>query len=234
MKAKDKKLLTYGGVGLVAVVALYLLTRRSDAAGGGGGDGGGGGGSIFDVTRESILQRITDQISTGTSQIITGVAEVPGTLVIDVPKKMVLSSEERTSNVIFGGVAKENVPGFWATGGGGKVFAQPVTYQQFIQEQPIALRVAAAAGNIITGGAAAEYGKYAGEETKKAVVATGRSGTQWDIDYSKLNPLAQTFVALGNVLTVPFGGGGASGWGAGMVGGTDTKKAEIIKRIFTR
>ncbi len=194
-----------GGIALLG--AIYLLTRKPAS-----------GDSTY---KESIIERITSGIGNAASDagasVVQGAGNIAGETVIGSTKKAVMSSESKTSSVTFSDQPRSNVSAWFATGGEGKVFSQPVTYKEFIQEQPLAIRIPAAAGNIITADYASQYGAYAAAETKKGQAAAGIPAGQYEERFSKLNPFAQGFVALGQALTVPFGGGGASGWAAGLI-----------------
>jgi hypothetical protein len=200
----------YAVVAAASLIGLYLLTRKE-----------GGETTVIpgatNTYKESILEKIGSGMGNAASDmgsnIIQSAGNAVGETVIGIPKKVVESSEKKTSDTTFGGQARTNVPAFFATGGERKVFTQPVTYQQFIQEQPLALRGASAAGNIITADYASKYGAYAAEETKKAAAVT-EGVESMQKRYSQLTPMQQAFVGLGQAVTVPFGGGGAYGWGA--------------------
>lgn len=208
--------LILGGLG-----ALYLLTSKTSEAT----PPGPGGSETIYKEKETIYQPgkdtqtyleriINSTIVNPAAQIVSGVAEIPGQVVIGIPKKMITDSEQRTSTEVFGDVRRENVSAFWATAPPGSSFKKAINYQEFIQEQPLLFRAAAGTGNIITGQEAARYGSYAAEETKKGFIAAGRDPVQYSQRFTELTPTAQTFVGLGQAITVPFGGGGATGWGA--------------------
>lgn len=161
-----------------------------------------------------LKEIIDNTIVNPVAQVGTGLAEVPGQVVIGVPKKMITKSEERTSTEVFGDVGRTNVSTFLATEKPGTVFTGPITYKKFIQEQPILFRAAAGTGNIITGQEAARYGAYSALQTKKGIAASGRDPAEYEQRFAGRIPLEQTFIGLGQALTVPFGGGGAVGWGS--------------------
>ncbi len=208
-KTKDKtgEYAVIGGVGLIA---LYLLTSKSSGS-------ETGSGTNPNTYKESILERmgsgLGNAISDTGSNVVQSAGNAVGEGVIGIPKKVVQNSEKKTSDTTFAGQARTNVPAFFATGGERKVFTQPVTYQQFMQQQPLALRGAAAAGNVITADYASKYGAYVADETKKAAAIT-EGVESMQKRYSQLTPMQQAFVGLGQAVTVPFGGGGAYGWGA--------------------
>jgi hypothetical protein len=188
-----------GGIALLG--AIYLLTRKSQS-----------GASLID----GLTSGLGNVASDAGSGIIQGAGNIAGETVIGTSKKLVTSSESKTSSTTFSDQPRSNVSAWFATGGEGKVFSQPVIYKEFIQEQPLAVRVPVAAGNIITADYASQYGAYAAAETKKGQAAAGIPAGQYEERFSKENPFSQTLIGLGQALTVPFGGGGASGWGAGF------------------
>ena len=196
--------------GIAVLGAIYLLTRKP------AGDGAGG----TNTYKESIIEKIGSGVgnigSDAGSGIVLGAGNFVGEAGIGTVKKVVENSESKTSSQTFGNQPRTDVPGWFATGGEGKVFSQPVTYKEFIQEQPIAVRVPVSVGNLITADYASQYGSYAAAETKKGQAAAGIPAGQYEERFSKLDPISQTFVGLGQALTIPFGGGGASGWGAGF------------------
>lgn len=233
MSTGETVLLVGGGL-----LGLYLLTTPGQAS---GGANGGTTNPLAPITNlfsqpgtpgtpgqpgqagapgQSILQQLTGGLTGGLAQTVSGVAAVPGEIVIGTPKKMITMSEQQTSEQVFGGQTRTNVPAFLATAPKGSVFQQPVTYQQFIQEQPIAFRAAAATGNIITGQQAAQYGAYVATETKKGQAVAGGPAavTQFEQRYAAAPAWQQSLVAFGQALTVPFGGGGAAGWGKSLFG----------------
>jgi len=207
-----------GGVALLG--AIYLLTRKP----------AGEGSTNNNTYKESFFERLGSGLGGVASDAGAsggqGAGNFIGEAVIGTSKKIVLSSESKTSSETFGNQPRTGVPAWFATGGEGKVFSQPVKYKEFIDQQPIAIRIPAAAGNIITADYASQYGAYAAAETKKGQAAAGIPAGQYEERFSKLNPFAQGFVALGQALTVPFGGGGASGLGAGL-----TKKKSADEEI---
>lgn len=212
------------------LLGLYLITRPGAAAAvptinifGQPGEPGAPGAP--GVPGQSILQTWTNEITKTVAETTVGVLEVPGAFVTGFPKKIVEVSEEQVSKQVFGGATKKDVSAFMATAPPGSVFAQPVTYTQFMEAQPIAFRAAAAAGNILTGTGAAQYGAYVAEETKKGQAAAGIPAGQFEQRYAAMptkvrGPIGtwggQALVGLGQALTVPFGGGGAAGWGAAI------------------
>lgn len=184
----------------LTVAGLWVATRQT------GSTPGAPGGT-------TILREISNGIGGALGTTASGIASVPADIVISGTKKAVSASETRTSQETFGGQTYSNVSAFMATGNKkGDVFANPVTYEQFIQAQPIAFRGAVSAGNIITNNEAANYGGFVASETKKGISAAGRNP---DV-FSNLDARQQAFVAFGQAVSVPFGGGGAAAWGAGL------------------
>lgn len=227
MSGTDKGLLIGG-----AALGLYLITRPSAA--GIVPSVPGGMTNIFGGTGEqgpqgppgqSILQTVTETITKTVAGTAVGVAEAPGAIIFGLPKKIVETSEEQVSQQVFGGQTKKGVSAFMATAPPGSVFKEPVTYTQFMEAQPIAFRAAATGGNILTGTYAAQYGSYVAEETKKGQAMAGIPAGQFEQRFAELPTKArgpigtwggQALVGLGQALTVPFGGGGAAGWGAAI------------------
>lgn len=215
----DTALLVGGGL-----LGLYLITRP----GKGGGDGQGpvGPSGPGGEPGKSILQGWTDAVTKSIAGTVIGVAEVPGAIVFGLPKKIVETSEEQTSQQIFGGEKRTGVSAFMATEPAGSVFTQPITYSQFMEQQPIVFRAAATTGNILTGQVASQYGAYVAEETKKGQAIAGRPPGEFAerfaaypktvADRPGAGWMGQSLIGLGQALTVPFGGGGAAGWGAAV------------------
>ncbi len=234
------------------LLGLYLITRPAAAGAGpseginifgqAGQAGEAGAPGAPGVPGQSILQTITETITKTAAETTVGVLEVPGAIVFGIPKKIVETSEEQVSQQVFGGATKKDVSAFMATAPPGSVFVQPITYAQFMAEQPIAFRAAATTGNILTGTYAAQYGAYVAEETKKGQIAAGRRPGEFEQRFNIFATGAtgpgqawggQALIGLGQALTVPFGGGGAAGWGAqtknlweSVFGGAGTKKKE--------
>lgn len=216
----EKTALLVGG----GALALYLLTRSGAAGGGGEGPAGGEGPpgeSIFQQGADTITKAITSTM-TGVVEAVTGGvagvavagAGIPGQVVFGVPKKMIEISEEQVSTDVFGGQKRTGVSAFMATAPPGSIFTQPVTYKEFIAEQPLAFRVAAGTGNIIGATYPAQYGAYMAEETKKGMALGGVSPEETAARFAQLPWWQQIPVTVGQMFTVPLGGGGAMGWGA--------------------
>lgn len=225
-KGTSNAILIGGGL-----LGIYLITRPGKATEGGGptinilgGEKGEPG-----TSGQSILQRSVEYITTSGGQAAYQIGTVPGAIAIGIPKKALLESERITSEEVFGGETKKGVSTFLATAPPGSTFG-PVTYQQFIEQQPLAFRGAADVGNILTAQTAAQYGKYAAEETKKGQIIAGRSEGEYAARFAQLPAWQQALVGLGQAVTVPFGGGGASGWGARA---TTPGGKETIKKVAT-
>lgn len=98
------------------------------------------------------------------------------------------------------------------------------TYSQWVAELPPAQRAAVAAGNMLTGNAAAEYGAYVRDKTLSSISkTTGRDELSIRRLYNQKSPVNKSLIALGQAVTVPFIDGGAANLGA-KVG---MKKQEI-------
>lgn len=222
-KGKGKKdhtntYLLVGGLGV-----LYLITRPGTASGSSGGGSTPGTDTFTNTTTtlpgtnttRTILQTVTDSISGGAASTVSGVAAVPYDLTVGTAKKMITNSEQATSDQVFGGQTRTGVSAFLATTKKGQVFTNPVTYKEFIQEQPLAFRAAAGAGNLVTNQDAARYGAYMAGETKKGIAIAGpEKVASFQDRWANAGAGTQALVGLGQAVTVPFGGGGAVGWGS--------------------
>lgn len=214
-KGTNKALLLGGGL-----LGLYLITRpiASGDTGAGGSGGTGipawvpfavpGPGSSETKKETTIFREFTKEfVANPIEQIVTGVARG----VTDIPKDIAEASEERTSEEVFRGETKKDVSTFLAPRG---TRFTNVTYPEFIEQQPLVFRAAATTGNLITGQGAAKYGAYVAEETKKGQAIAGVDPEAFAQRFASKPAWQQTLIGLGQAATVPFGGGGAAGWGA--------------------
>lgn len=139
------------------------------------------------------------------SDTIINVVGAPAEIITNIIETTVDKTQDKTTALFDKGVP-----------GSGKKYLddskKAVSYSEYMREKPIVYQGAAALGNIITGHKAAEYGKYAAEQTKKY------AGPDVEKRFGELEPGGKFLVGLGQAITVPFYPGGATGAGA------DTKR----------
>lgn len=139
---------------------------------------------------ESVSERIIDRVTDSTSEIISNTGMMPAQVVVGTAQKTVKVTEESVSETVF--KKKSDDVGR--------------SYSTFMKEQPIAVRGGVAAGNIVSGKKASEYGRHVAEQTQQYV--PGSVG-----QFKKIDTGEKIGVGIGQMITVPFTKGGAAGVG---------------------
>lgn len=137
---------------------------------------------------ETIMSSIRDTIIEGGTSTVMETTKT----IVETPGEIIHHTQEKVSEEVFMGEKKI-------------ISGEPLTYTEFMGKRTILTQTAAATGDIITGGKAAEYGKYVAEETKKIPGTADR--------FEELSPLGQMLVGFGQAITVPFYPSGAAGAG---------------------